>query len=155
LPEFELPAPAAGIDPGPDECWISAVTVGVPHLVVRVDDLEAVDLPSRGRLLRSHQRLGPEGANVNFVSPSPAAGMPWLIRTYERGVEGETLACGTGTVAAGVALAVRGEATLPVHFRARGGPELIVRARSEGTRATDVWLGGQGRLVFRGVWEGA
>ncbi|HEX3233848.1 MAG TPA: diaminopimelate epimerase [Gemmatimonadales bacterium] len=154
LPEFELPAPAAGIDPGPGECWISSATVGVPHLVVRVDDVEAVDLPSRGRLLRRDRRLGPAGANVNFVSPPPATGMPWLIRTYERGVEGETLACGTGTVAAGVALAVRGEATLPVHFRARGGPELIVQARPAGKQATDVWLGGQGRLLFRGVWEG-
>jgi diaminopimelate epimerase len=155
FPEFELPSEVADIDPGPGECWISSATVGVPHLVVRVDDVDAVDLPVRGRLLRNHQGLGSAGANVNFVSPPTAPGRPWLIRTYERGVEGETLACGTGTVAAGVALAVRGEATLPVHFRSRGGPDLIVRARPDGTRACDVWLAGQGRLVFRGVWEGA
>jgi diaminopimelate epimerase len=154
LPDFDLPTQVSGIDPGPGECWISAATVGVPHLVVRVDDVESIDLPVRGRLLRSHQRLGPTGANVNFVSP-PALGRPWLIRTYERGVEGETLACGTGTVAAGVALAVREEAALPVHFQSRGGPELIVRARLDGQRACDVWLGGQGRLLFRGIWEGA
>jgi diaminopimelate epimerase len=154
LPEFELPTPAHGIDPGPGECWISSATVGVPHLVVRVDDVEAVDLPVRGRLLRNHPKLGPAGANVNFVSPPTAPGLAWLIRTYERGVEGETLACGTGTVAAGVALAVRGEAALPVQFRSRGGPELIVRARPDGKRASDVWLGGQGRLLFRGIWEG-
>ncbi|MGH7487021.1 MAG: diaminopimelate epimerase, partial [bacterium] len=77
----------------------------------------------------------------------------WLIRTYERGVEDETLACGTGTVAAAAALAVRGEAQLPVRFRTRGGPELAVTARLEGARAREVWLGGQGKLVFRAIWE--
>ena len=82
-------------------------------------------------------------------------GASWLIRTFERGVEGETLACGTGTVAAALALARRGEAGLPLSFRSRGGPELAVRAELEDDVATDVWLGGQGRLVFRGVWEGS
>jgi diaminopimelate epimerase len=154
LPEFELPTAAPGIDPGSGECWISSATVGVPHLVVRVDDVEAIDLPVRGRQLRNHQKVSPAGANVNFVSPPPAIGRPWLIRTYERGVEGETLACGTGTVAAGMALAARGEAALPIHFRSRGGPELIVQARPDGGWARDVWLGGQGRLLFRGIWEG-
>ena len=81
-------------------------------------------------------------------------GEPWLIRTYERGVEGETLACGTGTIAAAVALAYREEAQLPVRFRSRGGPELLVEANLGGQVASNVWLGGQGRLLFRGVWEG-
>ena len=91
---------------------------------------------------------------MNFVAPGVGAGEPWLIRTYERGVEGETLACGTGTVAAAVALAARGEARLPLRFRSRGGPELLVRAERGRQRGPDVWLGGQGRLLFRGVWEG-
>ena len=69
-------------------------------------------------------------------------------------MEGETLACGTGTVAAAMALAARGEAALPLRFRSRGGPELLVRAELTGGRPSDVWLGGQGRLLFRGVWEG-
>jgi diaminopimelate epimerase len=155
LPEFDLPTTASGIDPGSGECWISSAIVGVPHLVVRVGDVEAIDLPARGRMLRNDQRLGPAGANVNFVSPPAAPGRAWLIRTYERGVEGETLACGTGTVAAGVALAVRGEAALPVRFQSRGGPQLLVRARPDGGRVSDVWLGGEGRLLFRGIWEGA
>ena len=90
---------------------------------------------------------------MNFVGAPAAPDEPWLIRTYERGVEGETLACGTGTVAAGVALAARGEATLPVRFRSRGGEELLVRAELKGRRASEVWLGGQGKLVFRAVWE--
>ena len=76
------------------------------------------------------------------------------IRTFERGVEAETLACGTGTVAAAASLVARGEAGFPLRFRSRGGPELTVRGSLEGARATAVWLGGQGRFVFRGVWEG-
>ncbi|MGH7536050.1 MAG: diaminopimelate epimerase, partial [Gemmatimonadales bacterium] len=154
LPDFEVPREVPGLVAGDGERWLGFATVGVPHLVVRVDDIEAVDLLGRGRALRFEPRVGPAGANVNFVAPPAEADGPWLIRTYERGVEGETLACGTGTVAAGVALAVRGEAGLPVRFRSRGGLELLVRAVVDRGRAGDVWLGGQGRLVFRGVYQG-
>jgi diaminopimelate epimerase len=154
LPDFDIPQEftAATLDPG--ERWMSLVTVGVPHLLIRVEDIEAVEPGTRGRLLRSDPSVGAEGANVNFISHPGRQGAPWLIRTYERGVEAETLACGTGTVAAAVALACRGEARLPITFRSRGGPELTVRARLEALRASEVWLGGQGRLLFRGVWEG-
>jgi hypothetical protein len=58
-------------------------------------------------------------------------------------------------VAAALALTERGEAALPVRFRTRGGPELVVRARIDGRRALDAWLGGEGRLLFEGRWEGA
>jgi diaminopimelate epimerase len=153
LPDAEVPVPVPGLDLEPGEQWQVLGTVGVPHLIVRVDDIERIDVAGRGRVLRFDPHLGPAGANVNFVAPGPA-GRPWAIRTYERGVEAETLACGTGTVAAAVALAARSEASLPLTFRSRGGPELQVRARLDGPRATDLWLGGQGRLLFRGVWEG-
>jgi diaminopimelate epimerase len=153
LPDVELPAALPDFEPGAGEQWLALGTVGVPHLIVRVGDIERVDVPGRGRALRFDPRLGEAGANVNFVAPG-MPGEPWAIRTYERGVEGETLACGTGTVAAAIALAARGEASLPLKFRSRGGPELLVRARLEGGQAHDVWLGGQGRLLFRGVWEG-
>jgi diaminopimelate epimerase len=157
LPDFDLNQGASptvcGLELAPGERWMAFATVGVPHLVIRVDDLEAVDLLGRGRSLRYDPRLGAAGANVNFVGAPAVPGEPWLIRTYERGVEGETLACGTGTVAAGVALAAKGEATLPVRFRSRGGEELLVRASLHGSRASEVWLGGQGKLVFRAVWE--
>lgn len=153
LPDFELAASGPAFERVAGEQWMAFASVGVPHLVIRVDDIEAIDLPGRGRALRSDPRLAPAGANVNFVGAPPAQGEPWLIRTYERGVEGETLACGTGTVAAGVALAAQGEAGLPVRFRSRGGQELVVRAALEGRAASDVWLCGEGKLLFRAIWE--
>lgn len=154
LPDFDGPRDFTGTELGAGERWIAQVTVGVPHLVIRVDDIEAVDVPGRGRPLRFDPALGPGGANVNFVGPASSRKRPWLIRTYERGVEGETLACGTGTVAAAAALASRGEAGLPMRFRSRGGSELVVRAELDGSRVTGVWLGGQGRLLFSGVFGG-
>ena len=153
LPDCDLPRAVDDLAAAAGEQWLALGTVGVPHLVIRVHDIEAVDVLGRGRMLRAHPRLGPEGANVNFVSAPAGSGEPWLIRTYERGVEGETLACGTGTVATALALAARKEARVPLTFRSRGGPQLRVHARVDGTRATEVWLGGEGRLLFRGVWE--
>ena len=151
LPDFDTPVAVPGLEPGAGERWLAFATVGVPHLIVRVEDIEAVDVAGRGKALRFAPALGAEGANVNFIAPSPDG--PWSIRTYERGVEGETWACGTGTVAAAVALACRKEAPLPVRFRTRGGPELAVRSTIQGARSRNVWLGGQGKLVFRAVWE--
>ena len=157
LPDFQLASAngtgVCGIEPLAGERWMAFATVGVPHLVIRVDDIEAVDVMGRGRALRHDRRLGAAGANVNFVGAPSSPDAPWLIRTYERGVEGETLACGTGTVAAGAAMAAQGETTLPARFRSRGGEELLVRAVLDGRDASAVWLGGQGKLVFRGVWE--
>lgn len=154
LPECDLPRDLPGLLSDSGEHWFSLGTVGVPHLVVRVDDVETVDVSNRGRMLRSDPQVGPLGANVNFVSPPRSPGEAWFIRTFERGVEGETLACGTGTVAAALALASRGEAELPLSLRSRGGLTLLVRGHWKAARASDLWLAGQGRLLFRGVWEG-
>ena len=154
MPDFAAPAEFSGAGLANGEHWMSLATVGVPHLVVRVENIEEVDVAVRGRWLRFHPDLGVEGANVNFIGRSADPEAPWLIRTYERGVEGETLACGTGTVAAAVTLGYRGEARLPVSFQSMGGPLLGVQAELQPTRASAVWLRGQGRLLFRGLWEG-
>src|SRR4029077_4932750 len=87
--------------------------VGVPHLVVLVDNVDQVDVAQRGRALRVDPALGAAGANVNFVSPGGARS-EWRMRPYERGVEAETLACGTGAVAVGCTLEHWGRAGLPV-----------------------------------------
>ncbi len=119
--------------------------------MVLVDDVERVDVDGRGRELRSHPALGPAGANVNFISPPQSPAEPWRIRTYERGVEGETLACGTGTVAAALLLAQVGRASMPLVFRSRSGSNLAVEATMTAAGGfTDVWLRGEGRLVFVG-----
>ena len=122
----------------------------MPHLVVGVVDLEHVDLMARGRELRRHPALGQPGANVNFVA---ATGDParWAMRTYERGVEGETLACGTGAVASAVAIASTGRSGLPMQIVTRSGRVLHITATLSEQAATGVWLRGEGRLVFTGV----
>jgi diaminopimelate epimerase len=154
LPDFAFPQPFTSVPLAPGEHWMMFAKPGVPHLIIGVDDIEAVDPETRGRALRHHPSLGLEGANVNFVARSGREDDRWLIRTYERGVEAETLACGTGTVAAAITLAARQEAGLPVVFRSRGGPDLRVAGNLSGSSATDVWLGGEGRLIYEGVWKG-
>jgi len=128
------------------EHWIGFALAGVPHLVVRVDDVSVVDVVGRGRPLRHDPSL-PTGANVNFVSPTHAGG--WRMRTFERGVEGETLACGTGAVAAAILLAESGEHRERVTLTTRSGRELSVRLRQT-TAGWDPSLAGEARLVFEG-----
>ncbi|HPF33979.1 diaminopimelate epimerase [bacterium] len=97
---------------------------GVPHLVIPVDQLEAVDVPRWGPILRNDAAFAPAGANVNWVQRRDDG--LWLIRTYERGVEAETLACGTGASAAALILARLGEAAPPVTLLTRGGDRLTI-----------------------------
>lgn len=120
-------------------------TVGVPHLVVFVDNLSGVDVANRGRALRRHAALGPAGANVDFLARQPDGS--WAMRTYERGVEAETLACGTGAAASAAVVRDTGEAVLPWTVRTASGCQLGVRNGTDGL----LWLSGEGRMVFRGI----
>lgn len=154
LPDFEVPE-VIPAEPLAGEHWVRRGVVGVPHLVVLVDDLARVNLPVRGRSLRFDPAAGPGGANVNFIGRRVSAGPAepgWALRTYERGIEAETLACGTGTVTAAVALASLGAADLPIRVRSSSGRDLVVSARVGDGWARDVWLAGEGRIVARGVW---
>lgn len=148
LPDFDVPVTPPGLSLAPGESAATLATVGVPHLVLEVANLEIPGLMTRGRELRFHPALGAAGANVNFVATD--SGGRWCLRTYERGVEGETLACGTGAVAAAVALAGAGRTSLPLDLVTRSGRLLRIRATLRGARASDVWLAGEGKLVFRG-----
>lgn len=127
------------------ESRIGFALVGVPHVVVRCDDVSAIDVQARGRTLRYADIL-PAGANVNFVS---RAANQWSIRTYERGVEGETLACGSGAIATAILLSVWKESGLETSLVTRSGRVLRVRLRAEGASWWPT-LGGEGRLVFTG-----
>lgn len=134
------------VTPEARERRIGYANTGVPHLVVLVDDLEAIDLMGRGRTLR-HTPALPGGANVNFVAHTPDG---WAMRTFERGVEGETLACGTGAVATGLLLSAWGEASLPVTITTRSSRRVTISATAD----HDSWyptLRGEGRIVFEGV----
>lgn len=142
----------------PRERRIGYARVGVPHLVVLVDNVGTIDVAGRGRILRMIASRQPEGANVNFVSRRPegagagAPAAPWRIRTYERGVEAETFACGTGSVATAACLVAWGEAAAgePVQLEMASGRVLSVRFPVPPETGWSE-LSGEGRLVFDGV----
>jgi len=138
---------ADGIPALATEGRIGFAKAGIPHLVIEVPDVGPVDVLTRGRPLRSHASLMPDGANVNFVAPDPAGG--WAMRTYERGVEGETLACGTGAVASAILIATWQRRHEPIALKTRSGRMLTVRLKP----TTAGWLpslSGEGRFVFEG-----
>jgi diaminopimelate epimerase len=155
LAPVDPPAAVPGLSVESGEQRAALGRVGVPHLVVLVSSVDAVDLERRGRALRNDRALAPDGANINFISgdgPTRDGTATWRMRTYERGVEGETLACGTGAVAAGCAIEEWGLGQLPINIQSRSGRLLTIKARkSKAGRYEDVWLVGEGRMVFRGV----
>ncbi len=158
LPDFEAPVRVDADDMAPGEEGPWAATVGVPHAVVLVEAVGRVALERRGPALRAHPALGLDGANANFASPLEAAGPgqpAWAMRTWERGVEGETLACGTGAVAVAAVLAMTNRAALPIGIQTRSGLVLSVDLTQDGPTATNVWLGGEGRLVYQGHLAGS
>lgn len=120
---------------------------GVPHLVIPVDQLEAVDVPRWGPVLRRDPAYAPAGANVNWVQRR--ADGAWLIRTYERGVEAETLACGTGASASALILARLGEAEPPVVLLTRGGDRLTIGVEDPAGEPR-LTLTGPAATAFRG-----
>lgn len=121
--------------------------VGVPHMVVLCGgDIEDIDVEGRGRPIRYDPALT-SGANVNFVARH---GEGWALRTYERGVEAETLACGTGAVATAALLSAWGESGPVTSLRTRSGLDLIVRFRGGQGGTLTPSLAGEGRIVFRG-----
>lgn len=139
----------------PGERQVGFAIAGVPHLVILCDNAESVDVAGRGSNLRWHESTGPAGANVNWVSPLPDG--RWRYRTFERGVEGETLACGTGAVATAILLTRWGHAASPsIAIQTSSGRDLLVTldpvgpAGAAGFRPT---LEGEGRVVFRGHIE--
>lgn len=154
--EIAAPEPGPIVTPdialGTGEVSMHFTEVGVPHLVLRVDDVAGVDVCRRGSELRWHGSLQPAGANVNFVSGDRG---DWLIRTFERGVEGETLACGTGAVAAAAVLARNGATEVPWNVRTASGALLTVSGEvGEGGQLESPRLSGEGRLVFRAILGG-
>jgi len=148
-----LPAVSAPMDPVPISVrglppTAIPVRVGVPHLVVFVrGDLGKFAIERYGPPLRHHPAMG-DGANVNFVRA--AGGNRILVRSYERGVEGETLSCGSGVVASAIAASRQGMAASPVTCGTKSGVDLVVEFKDEGETITGVRLTGDGREVYAG-----
>ncbi|WP_328742213.1 diaminopimelate epimerase [Streptomyces caniferus] len=128
--------------------WFDSIHTGTEHVVAIVDDVDAIDAEFVGRLVRNHEVLAPLGTNVNFVQ---SAGKQALkMRTYERGVEAETLSCGSGTVAAVSIATSRGlVAPREVTVHNRAGEPLTVRPHER--RRHTKWVGGPVTLAFEGV----
>ena len=155
-PEIDLPAvtvvsASVDIELEPSELRIGFALAGVPHLVVRCEDVDMVDVATRGRALRCSD-FRAAGANANFISNR---GGVWSMRTFERGVEGETLACGSGAIATAILLSTWQESGDETLLITRSGRTLTVKLVRDGGRWMPT-LGGEGRIVFTGeLGEGA
>lgn len=135
------------IDNQPLAC--SFVNTGVPHAVVSVENLDAIDVQKMGSRIRYHADFAPAGTNANFIQVTGPDSL--RVRTYERGVEGETLACGTGMVAAVIAAAQRGLVDSPVNVLARGGETLRVYFENQDGCWREIYLEGPVKMVYQGM----
>lgn len=125
------------------------LNTGSPHLIIPVEDVDAVDVVTTGRTFRNDAVFIPiNGTNVNFVSPGENENT-FFVRTYERGVEGETLSCGTGVTAVALAMSLENDKLKKVDIRTRGG-ELEVSFEKKGNAFANIWLTGAVKHVFSG-----
>ena len=127
------------------------VNTGVPHAVIEVPDLASVDVARLGAAIRHHADFAPRGTNANFIAVTPEREV--RVRTFERGVEAETLACGTGMVACALIAARLGRVTPPVRIRPASGDLLEVNFSLTADDARDVTLLGPAEYVFEGELE--
>jgi len=127
---------------------VHSLNTGVPHAVTFVSDLEAVPVVSWGGAIRRHPRFGPAGTNANFAKVLDDGSL--AIRTYERGVEDETLACGTGVVASALIYHHRSQSPSPIAVKVRGGDILEVGFDLENGHPARVTLTGPADFVFEG-----
>lgn len=144
-------AEVSTIEQGEGYCFLDT---GSPHYVRFVPELQAVDVVAEGRRVRYSERFRAQGTNVNFVAQLPNGSLE--VRTYERGVEDETLSCGTGVTAAVLAAACslgapspQADAARTVSVQTKGG-QLELRFRQSGQHFSDIWLCGPAALVFTG-----
>ena len=130
------------------------INTGVPHVVITTNDIESIDVFKTGRFIRHHEAFSPAGTNVNFVEP---VGQNTIaVRTYERGVEDETLACGTGCVAASLMMCLKHQWSSPVNVRTRSNVMLRVYFTFENGVFTQIYLEGDARVIYHGtLWEEA
>ena len=129
---------------------VNFINTGVPHVVVFVDGLDKMDVDSIGCLIRWHIKFAPAGTNVNFVEVKENNLI--RVRTYERGVEGETLACGTGSSASALIFALKNNLKGLVRVKTQSGEVLKIYFNKEKNKFKDVWLEGSARIVYKGEY---
>jgi diaminopimelate epimerase len=127
---------------------VHSINTGVPHAVILCSDLEDVAVRALGRQIRFHPAFQPAGTNVDFVSVLNSREL--AIRTYERGVEDETLACGTGAIASALVAAALGLSSSPVQVQVRSGETLTVHFSGHGPEFQEVFFEGEVRLIYQG-----
>ncbi len=133
---------------------ISSINTGVPHVVIVRDSIDDVDIVKIGREIRYHDKFSPAGTNVNFVCHKNDNTI--AVRTYERGVEDETLACGTGAVASGIVMANKMKIDSPLSVLTRSGGYLNIFFREKEGQYYDVYLEGDARIIYKAqLWEDA
>ncbi|MGH7167194.1 MAG: diaminopimelate epimerase [Nitrospiraceae bacterium] len=140
---LHLRVPIAGV-----EREAHFIDAGVPHCVYLVDDPDTADIVGIGRPTRHHALFQPAGTNVNFIKIVDPHRI--RIRTYERGVEDETLACGTGAIASALIASLVGKVESPVTLVPQSGLELTVHFGSRRGTFTEVYLQGDARAVYEG-----
>src|SRR5438034_2300114 len=136
---------------GAEKKIVHFINSGVPHVVVPVARVGNVDVSREGSALRHHKAFLPKGANVNFIEKRGADKI--AVRTYERGVEDETLACGTGVVASALIFAATANTNGPITVIVRGGDELRVGFEKIDNQFRNVTLTGPAEFVFEGTIE--
>ena len=133
---------------------ISSVNTGVPHAIIVKDQIDTAEVVPVGREIRFHHRFAPAGTNVNFVCYVKDNMI--AIRTYERGVEDETLACGTGAIAAAIVMGCKKKLTSPINVLTRSGGYLNVFYKEIDGKYYDIYLEGDARMIYKAqLWEDA
>ena len=142
------------ISVGGRDIAVHSIDTGVPHVIHFVEDIDHFDVFNVGREIRWHEHYRPAGANANFVSV--VDGHTLRVRTYERGVEDETLACGTGSVASALIAARKGFIQSPVAVYVKSGEALKIYFEKTSNGFTDVYLEGKVTVVYQGnLWDEA
>jgi diaminopimelate epimerase len=133
---------------------LSSINTGVPHAVLFVEDLAGLDIVPLGRAIRYHSFFAPKGTNADFVRLEENSQLS--VRTYERGVEDETLACGTGVVASALIAGFKGMVKSPVSVRTKGEEVLTVHFETEGKEVKKVLFEGDVHIIYEAeMWEEA
>ena len=135
----------------PEKKTVHFINSGVPHVVIPVAKIDDADVRRDGAAIRYHKMFSPNGTNVNFIEKRGTRKI--AVRTYERGVEDETLACGTGIVASALIFAANEDCEGPVTVLARGGDELQVGFERTRNQFRNVTLTGPAEFVFEGTIE--